>query len=151
MAYASSDGFALERDHGDRCISLEAEAGEAADHLRVRERSGRQRVEEVTLQAAFRLGDRASLGQLDREQRQRVAGHDPVDLRERIGLPDREERLDAPARPDGLDPDVVAVIDEREAEAGPLRSRFAQLLPHPRGALSGRRRCGGERQAVEIQ
>jgi hypothetical protein len=66
-----------------------------------------------------------------------VAGHDPVDLGRLIGLADREERLDAALGADGLDPHVVAPVQEREREGGGLRARDAELLPH---ALMAERR-----------
>ena len=59
---------------------------------------------------------------------------DSVELRERLGLPDGEERLDPALRSDRLDPDVVSPVDEREAEAGSLGAGASELLPHALGA-----------------
>ena len=47
-----------------------------------------------------------------------MSGDDPVQLTGLFGLADREERLDPPLCTDGLHPDVVPLVDERQAEAG---------------------------------
>ena len=86
-------------------------------------------VEEVALEPSLGVGDRARLRELDREQAERVTGHDAVDLGRLLGLADREERLDAALRPHRLDPDVVAAVDEGQREARGLGPRDAQLLP----------------------
>ena len=132
-------------------VALEPEPREPASRLGGRHRPRRERLEEVALEPALRLGDRARLRQLDREQGERVAGDDPVDRRERLRLADREEGFDAALRADRLEPHVVTVVDEREAEAGPLRTRAPQLLPHARRALARLGRRGGERDPVQVE
>ena len=93
-------------------------------------------LEEVALEPALLLGHRPGLRELDREQRQRVAGHDAVELARRIGLAHGQERLDATLRADRLHPDVMAAIHERQREAravGPRRRA-------PRPTRASRRR-----------
>ena len=46
-------------------------------------------------------------------RRERVPGDDAVELARLFGLADREERLDAALRADGLHPDVMPLVDER--------------------------------------
>ena len=108
-------------------------------------------VEEVSLQPALRVGDGARLRELDREQAERVAGHDPVELARLLGLAHGEERLDPSLRADRLHPDVVAPVDEGHAERRALGPPGAQLLPDPLGA-QGRRAPGArDRQAVQVE
>jgi hypothetical protein len=80
-----------------------------------------------------------------------VPDHDPIHLRERLRGADRQERLDAPLRADRLDPHVLALIDEREAEPDPLRPGHAQLAPDAWRPLPGRLRAAGERDPVEVE
>jgi len=142
---------AFEGHHHEPLVLPEPEPRQPARELGRHERSAGQRVEEVSLEPAFGLGDRARLRELDREQRERVARHDAVDLRQRVGLAHGQERLHAPLRADWLDPHVIASVHERQAEARPVGTGRADLLPHARG--SGVRRCGGrrERDAVQVQ
>ena len=104
----------LERDDEHRGVSLEPEACEPATGVGVREPAARELVEEVALEPPLRVGHGAGLRELDREQAERVAGHDPVELAELLGFADGEERLDAALRAHRLDPDVVAPVDQRE-------------------------------------
>ena len=80
-----------------------------------------------------------------------MAGHDPVELAGLLGLADREERLDPTLRADGLHPDVMPLVDERQAEAGARRAGGAHLLPDALGACRRGARRGGERDAVQVQ
>ena len=118
---------------------VEAEPREAARGVRGGQRSPGELVEEVSLQPALRVGDRPRLGELDREQAERMPGHDAVELAGLLGLAHREERLDPALRPDGLDPDVVTAVDERDAERRPVGPRAPQLLPDPRRPARPRR------------
>ena len=67
------------------------------------------------------------------------------------GLPDREERLDAALGAHRLHPDVVAAVDERDAERRALGpARRAAPPRRARRASSRPDRCG-ERQAVQVE
>ena len=80
-----------------------------------------------------------------------MPGDDPVELARLFGLADREERLDPTLRADGLHPDVVSLVDERQAEAGAVGPGGAQLLPDAFGAGRGGARRRGQRDAVQVQ
>lgn len=134
----------------DETVPGKPEAGEPARGLGRREGARRQRSEEVALQPALRLGDRSRLRELDCEQREGVARHDPVDLRERLRRADGQEGLDPPLSSDRLDPYVLILVDEREAEADPLRPRGLELLPDPTGSLPRDRRGRCQRHPVEV-
>src|SRR4029079_13004517 len=108
----------LERDRRDLLAAREPETGETARGVCIVQRPGRELVEEVALQPSFGIGHGAGLRQLDREQGERVSGDDTVQLTGLFWLADREERLDSPLCTDGLHPDVVPLVDERQAEAG---------------------------------
>ena len=105
-----------ERHHGEGPREIEAEALERRTRLLGREGAPKDLVEDVPLQPTLRLGDRPGLRELEGEERDRVAGHDPVELGEGLLLPDRQERLDPTLRGDGLDRDVLAALHDREAE-----------------------------------
>src|SRR4051812_6860415 len=109
-------GAGLERVHLHVGALGEPEPRELARRVGGRDVSAYERLEEVSLQAALRVGDGARLGELDRHEGQRVTGHDAVELCQRLGLPDREEGFHPALGADGLDPDVMAAVDEREAE-----------------------------------
>ncbi len=141
----------LERDDDDAPVAGEPEAREPLRHVGGAPRAGGEAVEEVALEPVLGLRDGSRLGELDREQRERVTAHDPIDLRQGLGRTDREERLDATSRPDGLDPHALTAVDEREAEARALGTRPAQLLPHPLRPLPRGRRRLGERHPVEVE
>jgi hypothetical protein len=108
-------------------------------------------IEEVALEPPFGLRDRARLRELDREQAQRVSGHDPVERRRLLRRAHREERFDAALRAHRLDPHVVALIEHREREGRGLRPGRADLIPDP-FATDHRLGLGrGERHAVQVQ
>ena len=77
--------------------------------------------------------------------------HDAVELARLFGLAHREERLDAALRADGLDPDVMPLVDQRQAEADPVRTRGTDLGPNGVGPCRRGPRRGREWDAVEVQ
>ncbi len=110
----------LDGDGEHRRVAGEPEPREAARGVRRRQLATHQLIEEVTLEPALGLRDRTRLRELDREQAERMAGDDPVELRRLFGRADREERLDPALRADRLDPHVMALVEHRERERGGL-------------------------------
>ena len=142
---------ALDRDHDDARVAVEPEPSEPPAGVGRRDLAARQLVEEVALEPALRVGDRPGLRELDREQGERVARDDPVELARLLGLADREEGLDATLRAHRLHPDVVPSVDERDREGRPLGPRIAQLVPDGVDAQARGAPGGGERHPVQVE
>ena len=103
------------------------------------------------LQPALRVGHRPRLRELDREEAERVTRHDAIELARLLRLAHGEERLDPALCADGLDPDVVAAIDERQAERRAVGAPGPQLIPDPLGAHRRRPTGARDRQPVQVE
>ena len=133
------EGFGLatlEGHHHDVGLALEPEPRETARGVGARELAGAQPIEEIALQPPLGVRDGPGLRQLDGEQRQRVTGDDAIELTQLLGLAHGEERLDAPLGSHGLDPDVMAPVDERHARTRCPRVATSRSSPHTRSARS---------------
>ncbi len=103
----------LQAHHHHLRVPVEPEAREAAGRLGSAQLTQGQPVEEVSLQAALSVGDRAGLRELHRDEAEGVTRDDAIRLARLLGLAHRQERLDATLGTDGLDPDMVPSVDQR--------------------------------------
>ena len=95
------------------------------------------------------IGHGTRLGELDREEGERVAGDDAVELGRLLGFAHREERLHASGRANGLDPDVVTAVDQRDRERRGFGTRLLEFAPD--AFRSKLRRAGGRCQWLPVE